>query len=124
MKISELRNIIKGSVKEILEKVDHSGKTCDEAHPDMSHPEWEKTQTKENFDDRLRSVMGDEDFEKATNPQLARLIKNAIGTIDTSMSYRDFAKGVAQVLIDDYGVHKYEPFIKELKNTLDSTLGQ
>ena len=40
------------------------------------------------------------------------------------MPYMDFAKGVAQVLIDEYGTHNYEPFIKELKNALDSTLGE
>ena len=78
----------------------------------------------QNFDDKLKSFMGADDFEKATNPKLGKLISNSIATIDPEMSYVDFAKGVAQVLIDDYGVHNYEPFIKELKNTLDSTLGQ
>ena len=78
---------------------------------------------KENFDDRLKSMMGDDDFEKATNPKLGKLISNSIATIDPEMSYVDFAKGVAQVLIDEYGTHNYEPFIKELKKSLDSTLG-
>ena len=78
---------------------------------------------KENFDDRLKSMMGADDFEKATNPKLAKLINNAIMSIDPNMSYRDFAKGVAQVLIDEYGVQNYEPFISELKKALDSTLG-
>ena len=77
----------------------------------------------QNFDDRLRSMMGADDFEKATNPKLAKLINNAIMTVDPEMSYVDFAKGVAQVLIDEYGTHNYEPFIKELKKALDSTLG-
>ena len=77
----------------------------------------------QNFDDRLRSMMGADDFEKATNPKLAKLINNAIMTVDPNMSYVDFAKGVAQVLIDEYGTHNYEPFIKELKKALDSTLG-
>ena len=77
----------------------------------------------QNFDSRLKSMMGDDDFEKATNPKLAKLINNAIMTVDPNMSYRDFAKGVAQVLIDEYGTRNYEPFIKELKKTLDSTLG-
>ena len=77
----------------------------------------------QNFDDRLRSMMGADDFEKATNPKLAKLINNAIMSIDPNMSYRDFAKGVAQVLIDEYGVQNYEPFISELKKALDSTLG-
>ena len=103
MKTSELRNIIREVIKEI------NGK---------------QTLTKDNFDSRLKSMMGADNFKKATNPKLSSLIKNAIGTIDLNMSYRDFAKGVAQVLIDDYGVHNYEPFIKELKKELDSTLGE
>ena len=78
---------------------------------------------RENFDDRLRSMMGADDFKKATNPKLAKLINNAIMSIDPNMSYKDFAKGVAQVLIDEYGVQNYEPFISELKKALDSTLG-
>ena len=78
---------------------------------------------KENFDDRLKSMMGKDDFEKATNPTLAKLIDNAITSIDPNMSYVDFAKGVAQVLIDQYGTHNYEPFVRELKKALDSTLG-
>ena len=79
--------------------------------------------SEDNFDDRLKSMMGDDDFEKATNPKLAKLINNAIMTVDPNMSYVDFAKGVAQVLIDEYGTHNYEPFISELKKALDSTLG-
>lgn len=77
----------------------------------------------QNFDDKLKSFMGADDFEKATNPKLSKLISNSIATIDPEMSYVDFAKGVAQVLIDEYGTHNYEPFIKELKKSLDSTLG-
>ena len=82
-----------------------------------------RKEIRDNFDDRLRSMMGADDFEKATNPKLAKLINNAIMSIDPNMSYRDFAKGVAQVLIDEYGTRNYEPFIKELKKALDSTLG-
>ena len=82
-----------------------------------------RREIKDNFDSRLKSMMGADDFEKATNPKLAKLINNAIMSIDPNMSYRDFAKGVAQVLIDEYGVQNYEPFISELKKALDSTLG-
>ena len=88
--------------------------------------DWQAKQKQlleQGFDDRLKSMMGDDDFEKATNPELAKLINNAIMSIDPNMSYRDFAKGVAQVLIDEYGVQNYEPFISELKKELDSTLG-
>jgi len=82
-----------------------------------------KLSENDNFDYRLKSMMGNDAFNKATNPKLAKLINTAIMSIDPNMSYREFAKGVAQVLIDDYGVQNYEPFIKELKNALDSTLG-
>ena len=82
-----------------------------------------RREIKDNFDSRLKSMMGADDFEKATNPKLAKLINNAIMSIDPNMSYKDFAKGVAQVLIDEYGVQNYEPFISELKKALDSTLG-
>lgn len=82
-----------------------------------------QTLTKDNFDSRLKSMMGADDFKKATNPKLSKLINNAIMSIDPDMSYKDFAKGVAQVLIDEYGTHNYEPFISELKKALDSTLG-
>ena len=84
----------------------------------------QKQLSEQGFDDRLKSMMGDDDFEKATNPELAKLINNAIMSIDPNMSYRDFAKGVAQVLIDEYSVQNYEPFISELKKLLDSTLGE
>ena len=88
--------------------------------------DWQAKQKQlleQGFDDRLKSMMGGDDFEKATNPELAKLINNAIMSIDPDMSYVDFAKGVAQVLIDEYGVQNYEPFISELKKELDSTLG-
>ena len=54
---------------------------------------------------------------------LAFGIQKSIVSLDPNMPYRVFAKSVAQVLIDDYGTHNYEPFIRELKNALDSTLG-
>lgn len=55
---------------------------------------------------------------------IASNINKAIISIDPEMSYVDFAKGVAQVLIDEYGTHNYGPFIKELRNALDSTLDE
>ena len=72
-----------------------------------------------NFDDRLRSMMGADDFEKATNPKLAKLINNAIMSIDPNMSYVDFAKGVAQVLRDEYNQMNQNDFIRVLRKELD-----
>ena len=66
-------------------------------------------------------------MDDGINPKvksIASSINKAIISIDPDMPYMDFAKGVAQVLIDEYGTHNYEPFIKELKNALDSTLGE
>ena len=72
-----------------------------------------------SFDDRLKSMMGADDFEKATNPKLSRLINNAIMSIDPNMSYVDFAKGVAQVLRDEYNQMNQNDFIRVLRKELD-----
>lgn len=50
--------------------------------------------------------------------QLAKLINDSILSIDDSMSYEDFAKAVAQVLIDDYGQHTFPLFTKVLSAEL------
>ena len=73
----------------------------------------------QSFDDRLKSMMGAGDFEKATNPKLSRLINNAITSIDPNMSYVDFAKGVAQVLRDEYNQMNQNDFIRVLRKELD-----
>lgn len=60
-----------------------------------------------------------EDSEKQSNSdKLATEIKSIISKIDDSMSYKDFAKGIAKVLKDDYGTHNYQPFVKVLISTL------
>ena len=82
--------------------------------------DWQaKQRLGENFDDRLKSMMGADDFEKATNHKLAKLINNAIMSIDPNMSYRDFAKGVAQVLKDQYNRMNQNDFIRVLRKELD-----
>ena len=78
-----------------------------------------RREIRDNFDDRLKSFMGADDFEKATNPKLAKLIDNAITSIDPNMSYRDFAKGVAQVLKDQYNRMNQNDFIRVLRKELD-----
>ena len=78
-----------------------------------------RREIRDNFDDRLRSMMGADDFEKATNPKLSRLINNAITSIDPNMSYVDFAKGVAQVLRDEYNQMNQNDFIRVLRKELD-----
>ena len=78
-----------------------------------------RREIRDNFDDRLKSFMGADDFEKATNPKLAKLIDNAITSIDPNMSYVDFAKGVAQVLRDEYNQMNQNDFIRVLRKELD-----
>ena len=78
-----------------------------------------KREIRDNFDSRLKSMMGADEFEKATNPKLAKLIDNAITSIDPNMSYVDFAKGVAQVLRDGYNQMNQNDFIRVLRKELD-----
>ena len=78
-----------------------------------------RREIRDNFDDGLKSFMGADDFEKATNPKLAKLIDNAITSIDPNMSYKDFAKGVAQVLRDQYNRMNQNDFIRVLRKELD-----
>jgi hypothetical protein len=51
------------------------------------------------------------DFEQYQDQQLIKLPE---GT-----SYQDFAQAVADVLINDYGQHNYEPFLKALREALN-----
>jgi hypothetical protein len=52
--------------------------------------------------------------ESTASDKLAAEINKSINKIDDSMSYTDFATAVAKILIDDYGKHNYEPFMKVL----------
>ena len=88
------------------------------AGPDLLRKAIRK-EIRDNFDDRLKSFMGADDFEKATNPKLSRLINNAITSIDPNMSYVDFAKGVAQVLRDEYNQMNQNDFIRVLRKEID-----
>ena len=84
-------------------------------------------------DDRTKNMLRTiihQEVTKLNEADVSQKVKNltfgiqkAIVSLDPNMPYRVFAKSVAQVLIDDYGTHNYEPFIRELKNALDSTLG-
>ena len=84
-------------------------------------------------DDRTKNMLRTiihQEVTKLNEADVSQKVKNltfgiqkSIVSLDPNMPYRVFAKSVAQVLIDDYGTHNYEPFIRELKNALDSTLG-
>ena len=46
--------------------------------------------------------------------EVAKGINKAIVDVDDSLSYKDFAEAVAAILIEDYGTHNFEPFMKVL----------
>ncbi len=46
--------------------------------------------------------------------QLTNAINSAMIQIDDSMSYKDFADSVANILIDEYGTHNFTPFMEVL----------
>ena len=56
--------------------------------------------------------------ESRESNKLAKEIDKAIMKINDSMSYRDFAQAVGEILRDQYGTHNYFPFIEELKKEL------
>ncbi len=68
----------------------------------------------------MRKLQKFEDFlsESKSSDKLAIEINKSIVKIDDSMSYEDFAKAVAKILIDEYGSHNYEPFMKVLHSEL------
>ncbi len=56
--------------------------------------------------------------ETVSSIKLSSAIKKAIIKIDDSMSYEDFALAIANILINEYGTHNYEPFMKVLHREL------
>ena len=46
--------------------------------------------------------------------RVARGINQALIDVDESLSYKDFAIGVAAVLKDEYGSHNFNPFMEVL----------
>jgi hypothetical protein len=54
----------------------------------------------------------------ANSTKLSAEINKAMMKIDDSMSYEDFALAVAKILMDEYGTHNYEPFMKVLRKEL------
>lgn len=68
----------------------------------------------------MKNLQNFEEFlnESKTSDKLAIEINKSMIKIDDSMSYDDFAKAVAKILIDEYGQHNYEPFMKVLHSEL------
>ena len=44
----------------------------------------------------------------------AKAINQAIAGVDDSLSYKDFALAIAQILKDEYGSHNFSPFMEVL----------
>jgi len=57
--------------------------------------------------------------ESKTSDRIADGITNTINKVDDSLSYTDFAKAVAKIILEDYGKHNIEPFMKELHKELN-----
>lgn len=77
----------------------------------------------DNFDSRLRDLMGKDDFEKATKqlpegPKLSELISNAIQQVDSNLSYMDFSDAISEVISDEYGAYNVKPFLQHLSQNL------
>ena len=53
-------------------------------------------------------------YPQLTENEVARGINQALIDVDESLSYKDFAIGVAAVLKDEYGSHNFNPFMEIL----------
>ena len=53
-------------------------------------------------------------YPQLTENEVARGINQALIDVDESLSYKDFAIGVAAVLKDEYGSHNFNPFMEVL----------
>lgn len=56
--------------------------------------------------------------ESKKSEELAKSIDKAMIKIDESMSYKDFALAVGQILRDEYGQQNFMPFMKVLHKDL------
>ena len=56
--------------------------------------------------------------ESKKSEELAKSIDKAMIKIDDSMSYKDFALAVGQILRDEYGQHNFMPFMEVLHKDL------
>ena len=64
-------------------------------------------------------------YQHLSENEVAKGINQALINVDDSLSYKDFAIGVAAVLKDEYGSHNFTPFMKvlhaELGMNIDKT---
>jgi len=57
-------------------------------------------------------------LEEPVAQAAAKAIDAAINSVDENMSYGDFAKAVSIIILDQYGSHNIDPFMKDLHNHL------
>lgn len=58
--------------------------------------------------------------ESSISDKLQVEFNKVIAKIDDSLSYKDLATTIANIIKDDYGTHNYAPFIKELQKQLNN----
>ena len=63
-------------------------------------------------------AFGDSANESKKSEELAKSIDKAMIKIDDSMSYKDFALAVGQILRDEYGQQNFMPFMEVLHKDL------
>mgnify|MGYP003962089377 CR=1 FL=1 len=56
--------------------------------------------------------------ESSKSDKLVGLINKDIDRVDDSLSITDFALAVSKIVVDEYGSHLYDKFIKIIKKEL------
>lgn len=68
----------------------------------------------------LKEIIREEMDKSNRLDMLTNSFIESINGVDSSLSYRDLSKVVANILKREYGTHNYEPFIRELRSNLSS----
>jgi hypothetical protein len=79
-----------------------------EVADDMAQNHAEKEATEKMNEDNMLN-----------NDSLVTGIRNLIDSVDESLSYRDLASVIAEILKEDYGSHNFESFLMELQKHLN-----
>ena len=57
-------------------------------------------------------------LEESIAQSAAQAIDTAMNSVDENMSYKDFAKAISIIMLDQYGSHNIDPFMKDLHKHL------
>ena len=66
----------------------------------------------------IKEIIKEETDKSNRLNSLTNSIIQNIEEFESSLSYRDLSKVVANILKLEYGTHNYEPFIRELRSNL------